>query len=101
MEAICSKCGLLKELCACEALEKEGVQQIKVYSTKKRFGKLVTIVEGVDEPKLEKLAKELKHRLACGGTAKEGVIILQGEQRNKVKKALVSLGYDEKIIAVR
>ncbi|MEM4389838.1 MAG: stress response translation initiation inhibitor YciH [Candidatus Micrarchaeia archaeon] len=101
MAEICRTCGLPKEICACEALEKEEAQKIKVYSTKKRFGKLVTIIEGLESGVLEKTAKELKHRLACGGTAKDGVIILQGEQREKVKAALVAIGYPESSIVVR
>lgn len=101
MSEICRTCDLPKEICACEALEKEEVQKIKIYSTKKRFGKLVTIVEGLDSSVLEKTAKELKHKLACGGSAKDGVIILQGEHREKIKSALVALGYPESNISVR
>ena len=101
MSEICRTCGLPKEICACEVLEKEEAQKIKVYSTKKRFGKLVTIIEGLDASVLVKTAKELKHRLACGGTAKDGVVILQGEQRDKVKSTLVSMGYPEASIQLR
>lgn len=101
MADICPKCGLPKEICACEVLDKEEVQEIKVYSTKKRFGKLVTIVQGLEGSKLEKTAKDLKHKLATGGTAKDGIIILQGDQRHKIKKALVDLGYAEESISIR
>jgi translation initiation factor 1 len=93
MGEICSKCGLPKEICACEALEREGAKRIKVYSTKKKFGKLVTIVEGLDEGELDKITKELKRTLACGGTDKKGVIVLQGEHRNKVRNLLTKMGY--------
>jgi translation initiation factor 1 len=93
MGEICSKCGLPKEICACEALEREGAKKIKIYSTKKKFGKLVTIVEGLDESELDKITKELKRTLACGGTAKEGVIVLQGEHRDKLKQLLTKMGY--------
>jgi translation initiation factor 1 len=100
MGEICSKCGLPKEICACEALEREGTRRIKVYSTKKKFGKLVTIVEGLEENELEKITKELKRTLACGGSAKEGVIVLQGEHRDKLKQLLIKMGYLEGSIDV-
>ena len=82
-------------------LEKEESQRIKVYSTKKRFGKLVTVVEGLDKEVLEKTAKELKHRLACGGTVKNGVVVLQGDHKNKMKGLLVGMGYSQESITIR
>jgi translation initiation factor 1 len=84
---------MLKDLCACEILDKQGVAKIKVYTTKKKFKKLVTIVEGVDAAQLDQTAKELKHKLACGGTSKEGVIILQGDQKRRTAEVLKQLGY--------
>ena len=100
MGEICSKCGLPKEICACEALEREGANKIKIYSTKKKFGKLVTIVEGLEEGELDKITKELKKTLACGGSSKEGVIVLQGEHRDKIRQLLTKMGYLEGSIDV-
>jgi len=100
MPKICPKCGLPEDLCVCEILEKEETQHIKIYTTKKRFNKLVTIIEGIDKDKLAKTAKQLKHELACGGTAKEGVVVLQGDHKDKAKKLLVDMGYPEDIITV-
>lgn len=96
----CPKCGMLKDLCVCEILDKEGVTKIKVYSTKKKFRKLVTIVEGIDKAQLARTTKALKQKLACGGTAKEGVIILQGNHKNKIGGILKQLGYPEESIEV-
>lgn len=93
MAGICPKCGLPSELCVCETLEKEESKKIFVYSTSKKFKKLVTIVEGIDKNKIDEYAKKLKQKLACGGTAKDGLIILQGMHVNKVKDILVSLGF--------
>ena len=101
MADICPKCGLPLEICACQALEKEEAQKIKVYTTKMRFGKLVTIVEGLSADDLAGTAKELKMRLACGGTSKEGRIVLQGNHKDKVRKLLVELGYNEANISMR
>ncbi len=101
MPEICPKCGLLNDICACEVLEKEESQRIKVYTTKKRFGKFVTVIEGLDKEVLVKTAKELKHKLACGGTNKDGIIVLQGDHKDKMKGLLVGLGYSQECINIR
>ena len=100
MPDICNKCGLIKDLCVCEVLDKEEVQKITVYSTAKKFKKLVTVIEGISKNRLDDSAKELKHKLACGGTAKQGVIILQGNHTRKIKDMLVSMGYAAEAISV-
>lgn len=100
MPQICSKCGLPKDICACEAIEKETTQKLKVYTTQKRFRKLVTIVEGLEGEELTNTTKELKRKLACGGSSKDGMIVLQGDHKEKVRKFLVSLGYPREAITV-
>jgi len=94
----CKKCGMVMDLCVCEILDKEGVTKIRVYTTKKKFKKLVTIIEGIDSAQLDNTASELKHKLACGGTAKDGVIILQGDHKKKVGGVLVKIGYPKENI---
>ncbi|MCX6777424.1 MAG: stress response translation initiation inhibitor YciH [Candidatus Micrarchaeota archaeon] len=101
MPVICPKCGLPKDICACEALQKEDVQRISIYTKAKKFGKLITFVDGIESEHIEKTAKELKHKLACGGTFKDGHIELQGDHKFKVKNHLVSLGYPAENITVR
>jgi len=96
----CPKCGMPKDLCVCEVLEKEGVTKIRVYVTKKKFRKLVTIVEGIDSSQLNQTAKSLKNKLACGGTAKGGLIILQGNHKAKIPELLKKLGYPVESIEV-
>ncbi len=44
------------------------------------------------------LGKELKKRLACGGTVKNGVIELQGDHREKAKEILIKMGYKEELL---
>ena len=59
-----------------------------------------TMIEGLD-PKLnnlETVAKELKSKYACGGTAKEGYIFLQGDHRDTIKDTLTDLGFAEESI---
>lgn len=98
MSEICSKCGLPKEICACQTIEKETTGRLKIYATKKRFNKLVTIVEGLDEKELRQVGKELKRKLACGGNTKEGIVVLQGDHVKKVAEYLVTLGYPREMI---
>ena len=89
--------GLPPEIC--EQLSAEE-QLIKIRVEKRRFGREVTIIEGINEKEfnLKKLASILKSRLATGGTAKEGRIELQGDQRDRAKKYLEGLGYTVEII---
>ncbi|MBS3175153.1 translation initiation factor [Candidatus Woesearchaeota archaeon] len=102
MSEVCATCGLPKDLCVCETLAVEG-QKITVSVVKRRFGKLATVVEGLDEKRvdLKDLAKKLKTKLACGGTYKNGVIELQGNHVDKVKSELINIGFNEDLILVK
>lgn len=63
--------------------------------TKHRSGKAVTLVEdfsGTDED-LEKLGKQLKTYCGTGGSVKDGQVIIQGDQREKVLQWLTKNGY--------
>jgi len=61
-----------------------------------RRGKAVTTVSGVplDDDGLRKLAGKLKKRCGVGGSAKDGVIELQGDHRDVVVEILRGQGYD-------
>jgi translation initiation factor 1 len=91
---ICEKCGLPLDLCICKEIAKEQ-QIVKVYTLRKKFGKYITVIDGIDgkEVDLKALSKELKSKFACGGTVKEGVIELQGDQRKGTKDTLREMGY--------
>ena len=94
MTDICPKCGLPKELCVCETIAREA-QTISVYTVKKKFGKVYTIIEGIRDKNIDlhDLTKELKNKLACGGTAKEGRIELQGNHLQSVRDVLIKMGF--------
>ena len=85
----------------CGTLAKEK-QKIVIKAVKRRYGKLTTVIKGLDmkSDELKKLAKDLKAKLACGGTLKDNAIELQGDHRQKVSKALVELGFTESSIEV-
>ena len=98
MEEICPKCGLPKELCICDEIAKEQ-QKIHLQVTRRRFGKTVTLISGFDKSvNLDALGKELRKKLACGGTVKNGVIELQGNQKERAKQALIKIGYKEVLL---
>jgi translation initiation factor 1 len=61
-----------------------------------RRGKTVTTVSGVplDDAGLRELAGRLKKRCGVGGSAKGGVIELQGDHRDVVVEVLRADGYD-------
>ena len=99
MNTICPKCGLKLELCVCESIAKE-TQIVTIKAVKRRFGKLITLVEGIDNKavNLKELAKKLKEKLACGGTVKDGIIELQGNHVSHVKQELIKLGFSSESI---
>lgn len=96
MSEICSTCGLPRELCACEQIVKEQ-QEIKIYTVKRRYGKIVTIIEGIKDIDLNQIAKKLKAKCASGGTIKNNLIELQGDHKKKVQLALQEIGLKAEI----
>jgi translation initiation factor 1 len=73
-------------------------QKLKVRSdTKHRAGKAVTLIEGFigKEEDLQELGKKLKSFCGTGGSAKDGEIIVQGDQREKVMQWLLKNGYKQ------
>lgn len=99
---ICDVCGLPDDLCICEEISKEA-QKVTISLARRKFGKSMTVVEGLDGKSIDvsDLTKKLKGELACGGTAKEGRIELQGDHRARVKKVLIKYGFSEEMIDVR
>jgi len=99
---VCVRCGLPADLCVCESIAKE-TQKITIGTIKKKFGKVYTVVEGIDtkEIDLDQVAKTLKAKLACGGTAKDNKIELQGDHKSKVKELLVGLGFAPETIIIK
>ncbi len=102
MTEICPVCGLPKDICVCREISLEQ-QRIKVRLETRKFGRPVTIIEGVSDKDtdLGRLAQKMKSFCACGGTAKNNQIMLQGDQRGKAQTYLVHLGYPESNIEVQ
>ena len=99
VEEVCPKCGLPKSICVCGVIEAEA-KLIKVYISERRFKKPMTVIEGIDKKTGKSISKQLKRKLACGGTYKEGRIELQGNHISKIKELLKEFGFDEERIEV-
>ena len=74
-------------------------QELTVHIEKKgRGGKAVVLVKGFigNNDDLDDLAKMLKKKCGVGGSAKDGEIIIQGDDRAQVMKVLEKEGYSTK-----
>ncbi len=102
MTETCPKCGLPDDICVCKTIAREE-QKIEIRTSTRRFGKIVTVVDGLDDQDvdIEDLESKLKSKMACGGTSKNGTIELQGDHMRRIKGVLVELGFDEDLIEVK
>ncbi len=75
----------------------DGVVRVR-RETQGRGGKTVTAILGVPlaDDALAALARELKRRCGTGGTAKDGVIEIQGDHRDVLVAELEQRGYTVK-----
>ncbi len=73
-------------------------QTLYVSLERLKGGKVATLVEKFvgSEADLEDLGKQLKNKCGSGGTVKDGVILVQGEQRDKIIGLLTTMGYKTK-----
>lgn len=96
-KVVCSDCKQLKDECRCRIQDdvKQGHFTV-VFRLEKngRGGKTVTIMDGFprNEEYLKGLTKELKAKCGVGGThlltEKSGIIEIQGDKRDQLKKIL-------------
>lgn len=77
-----------------KAQQRVRIQRIKAG----KGGKLVTAISGLEAPEaeLKALLKTLKARAGTGGTLKDGLIELQGDQVAPALEALEQAGYRPK-----
>jgi len=90
---MCPDCDNPVDSCSCNSLipqfSGDGIVRVS-RQTKGRKGKGVTLITGVPlaGDDLKKLATELKQKCGTGGTVKNGVIEIQGEQRVRIIELL-------------
>ncbi len=79
-------------------LFKDGFIRIEK-QTKGRKGKGVMLIVGIDPEKndLKKLSKTVKSKMGQGGALKNGIIEIQGDDRNKLKGILEQAGFKVKL----
>ena len=91
--------GRIKELKS-SSLPDKGDGIVRIHrQVSGRKGKGVMLITGVCKPEaeLKALAKSLKQLCGSGGAVKNGVIEIQGDQRDKIKTYLETQGYTVKI----
>jgi translation initiation factor 1 len=96
----CPGCQQPVDQCRCstdEAPQGDGIVRISRES-KGRGGKVMTLVTGVPlaGAELKTLAKELKKKCGVGGALKDGVIEIQGDQRDLLLAELTKRGFTAK-----
>ena len=72
------------------------VQKLRIrLETKHRAGKSVTLIEGFigKESDKDELVKKLKNFCGTGGSSKEGELLIQGDQREKIFQWLIKQKY--------
>ena len=98
----CPHCGRALAECACRssprAARGDGIVRLR-REVQGRRGKTVTTISGVPLPedRLRDLAGELKRLCGTGGSAKDGVIEIQGDHRDGIRAALEARGYTVKL----
>lgn len=73
---------------------------VRIYiDRKKRRGKEATVIEGFecDDTRLKEIARQLKQTLGCGGSQRDGEILLQGDVRQKAGEVLADMGIRYKL----
>jgi translation initiation factor 1 len=71
-------------------------QKLKIrLETKHRAGKAVSIILGFigTQADKEEMVKKLKNHCGTGGSAKDGEMLIQGDQRDKMVQWLLKNGY--------
>ena len=98
----CERCGELESDCRCPpppparvAAEK---QTARLSMERRRKGKMVTVIRGLSakDNDLAQLCTQLKNTCGAGGTVDGDEIEIQGEQLDRVREALLRLGYKVK-----
>ena len=97
---LCQSCKRDIALCQCPSAEAvveldPSRQQLTIALEKRRRGKTVTTVRGLEgsPAQIDALLTELKNSCGAGGTAADRVLEIQGDQRQRVAALLASKHY--------
>lgn len=96
----CERCDQLEKDCDCRSHDDNVIekiprekQRLKIFTERRKRGKTITCIKGVDKSNLAELLTECKNRFGCGGTVKDGVVELQGEHAESAKELTRTLGF--------
>ena len=78
------------------ATPNDGIVRVS-RETSGRRGKTVTVVRGVPARDLDAVASDLKRLCGTGGSAKDGVVEIQGDHRPKIVARLEAQGHRVKL----
>lgn len=101
-EELCPHCENPKDNCICDILGISSTPQNKLKNaetvricreTKGRAGKTVTTISGIPNHLQKEISTKLKQHCGTGGSVKEGIIVIQGDHRPKIKSYLEKGGY--------
>lgn len=100
----CPDCRHPKNKCTCKQKQSQkvvpgdGIVRLQL-QTKGRKGKGVTLITGLEltQIELKQLAKDLKQKCSTGGSVKDGIIEIQGDQRKLLERILLEKDYTVKI----
>ena len=96
---VCPKCGWPGDDCRCSKAGEEAVPPkiacVLRLEKKGRGGKSVTVVANLPRNAafLASLAAELKRACGTGGTAADGAVEIQGDQRERLRPLLAAKGW--------
>ena len=100
----CEVCEQPLTQCACPRSESGAVllpkdQPARVGREKRRKGKIVTVITGLDPvaSNLDAIVAKLKSACAAGGRISEGRVEIQGDHREGALSILRDLGYPAKL----
>ena len=78
-------------------LERANEHPVQIHVERRRYGKEVTVITGFGRDQdLAQIARQLKRRLATGGSAKRDGIELQGDHVTRLGPSLAELGLQVK-----
>jgi translation initiation factor 1 len=95
----CERCDRLEAECVCPPAEPPRVppekQTAKLSLEKRARGKFVTVIRGLPaaDNHLPELLTRLKSTCGAGGALKDSVLEIQGDQLDRVREVLQTIGY--------
>lgn len=97
----CQRCGSLQSECGCPPADKASPaitpaeQTLGVRVEKRKAGRLVTVIAGLDasDPARHELLTHLKNACGAGGSHEGADLLIQGDHQARTSELLTQLGY--------